>query len=440
VPLKPADALATVREIMYGPRAWEHERLDRIQSALSPKHDTPIAVQMPAEPNPAMLALAKKARTTVLPLILDQYSQGMKIDGVTSADGGSSPAMKYFNANQLEARQTGINRSALAFGAAYGIALPGDTGPVLRGRSARTMTAVYQNPYDDEWPMFALDVDGPMIRLYDEQAVYFIGAENRPRSGLGVPAQPFGPWSFEFIEARTHDIGVCPVVRFRDRMLLEGEELFGIIEPLLTIQERIDETVFGLLVAQFYAAFKQKYIVGWTPEDETERLKAAASSIWTFADAPEGIKIGDLAETDLTRYLTSKDNAMGDMAAIAQVSASTLGKQGISNVSAETIAALEAGKYAKSDEIMTSLGESYGQWLRLAALIDGETEAASDLSVKIRWKNSQARSLAATVDALVKAASRPDRGGKRPAVHVHAADGAAGWQRYRLSSPRRRLC
>jgi hypothetical protein len=31
-------------------------------------------------------------------------------------------------------------------------------------------------------------------------------------------------------------MGVCPVVRFRDRMLLEGDEQFGIIEPLIDIQ------------------------------------------------------------------------------------------------------------------------------------------------------------------------------------------------------------
>jgi hypothetical protein len=79
-------------------------------------------------------------------------------------------------------------------------------------------------------------------------------------------------------------MGVCPVVRFRDRMLLEGDEQFGIIEPLIDIQRRIDETTFGLMVAQYFAAFKQRYIIGWTPEDETERLKANASEYWSFKD------------------------------------------------------------------------------------------------------------------------------------------------------------
>jgi hypothetical protein len=127
LPMKKDDALTTVREIMYGARAEEQQRLDRIQCALSPKPDSVPSVQMPENPNPTMLALARKGRTNMLPLILDQYSQGMKVDGVTKADGGVSKAMGYWQANQLEARQTGIIRSTLAFGAAYGIALPGDT-------------------------------------------------------------------------------------------------------------------------------------------------------------------------------------------------------------------------------------------------------------------------------------------------------------------------
>jgi hypothetical protein len=83
--------------------------------------------------------------------------------------------------------------------------------------------------------MLALDVDGSMIRLYDEEASTTSGRRTRPpvRRVLDVSrGAADGPYTFEFIEARTALMGVCPVVRFRDRMLLEGEEQFGIIEPL----------------------------------------------------------------------------------------------------------------------------------------------------------------------------------------------------------------
>jgi hypothetical protein len=90
------------------------------------------------------------------------------------------------------------------------------------------------------------------------------------------------------------------------------------------------------------------------------------------------------------------------MAAIAQVPAQSLGVEGISNISAETLAALESGKERKSDEISTSFGESWEQVLRLAAQVKGDSQAAQDFASEVRWKNTTARSLAQVTDAVVK--------------------------------------
>jgi hypothetical protein len=82
-----------------------------------------------------------------------------------------------------------VHRSALAYGASYATVMPGDTGPVISGYSPREMTAVYQSPTRDDWPMLALTVEGNAIRLYDEEMVYFIGVEKptpRPRSGRSL--------------------------------------------------------------------------------------------------------------------------------------------------------------------------------------------------------------------------------------------------------------
>lgn len=379
---------------MAGPRADEARRLERIRDAMRPECVMPT-VELPKEPLPIMLNMARKARTNMLPLVLDTFSQVIKADGHSN-----ETQWAYWQANQCDARQTGIHRSAMQNGAAYATVLPGEPSPVIEGVSARHMTAVYQNPSRDEWPMLALHVDGSLIKLYDEQKVYYIGVENVPRSGLAPNPATMYAANFTYIESRDHGLSVCPVVRFRDRMLLEGEEQFGIIEPLITIQDRVDETVFGLMIAQFYAAFKQRYVIGWVPQDETEALQASASNMWTFEDSD--VQVGQLAETDLTRYLESKDSALHDMAAIAQIPVQSLGSDGISNISADTLAGMEAGKERKSDEIRTSFGESWEQVLRTCSLIDGDTASANDFSSQIRWKNTTARALGATVDALVK--------------------------------------
>jgi hypothetical protein len=84
-------------------------------------------------------------------------------------------------AERDDARQTGVHRSALAYGASYVTVLPGDTGPVMRGLLAAEMTAVYGSPTEDDWPMLALSHRRPMMRLYDEEMVYFIGSEEPSR-------------------------------------------------------------------------------------------------------------------------------------------------------------------------------------------------------------------------------------------------------------------
>jgi hypothetical protein len=403
--MRPQAALDAVREIIGGPRQAELERLRPIAKALRPlRNGEEPDVEVPDKAVPVMKKLARKARTNYLPLVLDSFSQVMKIDGFTPSEDDAGKAWQDWQVNRFDALQTGINRSALGFGASYVTVLPGTRRPAWTPRSALSMTALYANPTSDEWPITALDVDGSMLKLYDEEAVYYIGHENNPRPFVGYTSSwPFHgnqPADFTFIEARPHPMGVCPVVRFRDRMLLDGEEQFGIIEPLLTIQQRIDETVFGMLIAQFYSAFKQRYVIGWVPQTEQEALKASASSLWTFKDSD--VKVGDLAETDLTRYIGAKDSAKQDLAAVAQLSPAALGQQGISNVSGAVVDGLETGKDRKAAEMTTSLGESYEQLFRASAHLRGDTTVAEDFGAEVRWMNTVDMSIAQATDALGK--------------------------------------
>jgi hypothetical protein len=414
--LKPADALEAARNIWAGPRIHEATRLNFIASAVNPRRaysaymNQPMnavglghpTVEMPTDAPQVMKNLAWKSRTNFLPLILDTFSQVMKADGYLEANGVPSNAWKYWQSNGLDARQTGIHRAAMQYGASYVTVLPGDTGPVIEGFSPRRMTAIYADPTIDDWPMMALDVNGPMLKLYDEECVYHIGVEKYPLSGLGAQIRIPDGTQWVFLEAKQHGLGFCPVARFRDRMLLDGEEQFGIVEQLIDVQRRVDETTFGMLTAQYYAAFKQRYVIGWVPETEMESLKAEVASFWSFKD--DNVKVGEFTETDLTRYIMSKESALDDMAAIAQVSASTLGSaaKGRSNVSAEAVAAMDAGKDRKGSEIKTSFGETWELVLRAAAAIDGDTVAAADTSSQIRWRDMTTISPGAVVDALGK--------------------------------------
>jgi len=400
--LSPADAVRVVLNILGGAKAWEWERLKRISLAMKPHREFgQLGMEIPVDAPEAMRKLAMKAQANYLPLVVQTFSQVMTvqnyISGSTNETGG---AWQYWQRNQMSARQQGLHESVLKFGASYLKCLPGTNGPVMKGVSPLDMTAVYDDPVNDPWPMFAMQLDRRRIYLYDSAFEYVLGMDNIPTSSFGYPYWQ-NVTNVAFIQANYHGAGVCPVVRYRDRMLLEGEEQYGIVEQLIDIQERINETNFGFLVAQYFSAFRQRYIMGWFPETEQEALKATAADVWLFKDAD--VKVGQFEETDPAFYKAGKLDALQDLAAIGQLPAQNLlGGDGISNISADALAALEEGKTRKADQITTSLGESHDQALRLCCHLDGDEEGASDFAAAVKWKDATARALSATVDALGK--------------------------------------
>ncbi|WP_280454786.1 phage portal protein [Nocardia brasiliensis] len=435
-------AVDAARYMLQGPRWYEAQRLEVLATAMRPwTASTALAAleirgvtstQMQGSLS-ALVGLARKSQTNFLPLILDVFGQALKVDnyltgGQINPETGrremrtTAGPWTWWQRNQFDAKQTGINRGALHYGVAYATVLPsltvdaaeGEAAVHLRGVSPRQMTALYGEPLewnprhggpvDDAWPIQAMEMKGPMIRLYDESSVHFIGVKNVPQSALGWTDPSYiAVGNFDYIEGRNHGVGVCPVVRWQDRILLDGEEQFGIIEPLLTIQERINETTYEMLVAQYWSAFRQRYVMGWMPKTEQDAMRHAASDTWYFKDPT--VKAGQFDATDLDNYIKSKESGLRDLAAVGQVPAQQLGLSGISNISEASLAALEAGKDRKVSEIETSLGESYEQMFRTAAHIAGDAEAASDFASEVIWRDATARSFAQMVDGLGKLAT-----------------------------------
>lgn len=408
-------------------REEERKRLDPLADAMKPWTTENAASKVFASTKTTSAetnkAIAARSQRNFLPLVLDVFSQGMKVDNyLASATKDASPAWVWWQKNGFDARQTGVHRAALHYGTSYVVVLPSMApagapkaeGAFMRGTSPREMTTLYGEPMewtpgggpvDSDWPIMALEVKGNQIRVYDEEQVHFIGAKRAPNvSGMGWkdPALQSAD-NFDYIEGRAHGVGVCPVVRFRDRMLLDGEEQFGIIEPILGIQSNIDQTVFEGNTAQYWAAFKQRYVMGWMPSDEREAFRQAVSETWFFKD--DDVKVGQFVETDLKPFHESKAGAIRDLAATAQIPAHALGLDGISNISEATLAALETGKERKSSEIETSFGESWEQVLRTAAFIAGDMVSAQDFASEVLWRDQSARSFAQTVDGLGKLAT-----------------------------------
>ena len=425
-------ALDAVREMLAGPRAYESERLEALANAVRPWTSEYALSQLEirgvnaatadGSPYSEIVGLARKAQTNFLPLVLDIFSQSLKVDNYLSGD--QTPSVwEWWQRNKMDARQTGIHRTALHYGVAYATVLPAmhpnataeeQRAAYIRGVSPRQMTALYGErlewdprvdaPVDDDWPIMALEMNGSMIRFYDEERVHFIGVRSVPQSALGWREYTYRNASnFEYIESRAHGVGVCPIVRYEDRNLLDGEqELRGVVEPLLSVQRRIDETTFEMLVAQYYSAFVQRYVMGWLPRDRAEALTQAAGHVWYFKNTD--VKVGQFQAADLKNYLESAASAKRDLAALGQIPAQNLGIDGISNISEATLAGLEASKDRKEAEIKTSLGESHEQVLRTCAYITGNESEAADFASEVKWQDMTARTFAQVVDGLGKLA------------------------------------
>lgn len=366
-------------------------RIGRIERYLNGDHDLPY---MPKGAKAEYKHLALRSITNWLPLISDTFAKGLFVDGYRPAkEIDNANPWTYWQSNGLDARQTIAHRGALEYGQSYVLVLPGDTGPLIRPLSPTRTHALYLDQ-DDEWPQYALvesgtDVSGgKLYRIYDPEATYTI----RVSKDKNIP---------ELIFTEFHNLGVTPLVRFRDRL---DDTSRGIVAPLINIQDRVNESVFSLMIALQYASFRQRWATGLAiPRDEegkpVEVFKAAVDRLWV-TDSPDA-RFGDFDQTEVGGHLETYASTVRSLAAIAQTPPHVL-LGDLVNLSADALAAAEASTQRKIGEYETLFGESWEQVLRLAAAADGDSAGATDESAEVRWRDTEARSLAQTVDALGK--------------------------------------
>ncbi len=376
--------------ILYGFHVAERERLDRIRRYWKGRQDLPLVI--PSTAPREVRELAKRSKVNVLDIVVESLTQSLFVEGLRLPRQADNLApWSVWHANRMDARQSQTHRPALAYGTAYEVVTPGDRAPVWRSRSPRNLCAMYGE--DPDWPLWALERwGGGTWRLYDDEAVYFLEGQ----SG-----------SFRFVEAREHGIGVCPVVRYLDTYDDDAENdvqeavdspVLGQVAPLMDLQDQINLCSFGLNVAAHYGAFKQRYILGWLADTEEKKMKAAASQLWTFSDHPDDMQIGELSETNLDGSIKSRESLVRYAATLSQTPVHELIGEMI-NLSAEALAAAEAGRDRKVDERKTNFGESREQAFWLVGRLIG-VDVPDDAEVV--WRDTSARAFAATVDALGK--------------------------------------
>jgi hypothetical protein len=374
-------------------------RLGLVRNYLRGKHRL---AYMPKGAKAEFRHTAEKSVTNWLPLVSDIYSDSLHVDGYRAAKSAeNSKAWDYWQANGLDARQSIAIRGALEHGAAYVLVLPSrGKAPVIKPLAALRSYALYEDD-DDDYPTFFLYKVGAsalgdtLFDLYDDTNVYRLRV---PKDG----------GTMVVASTDAHGMPVVPVVRFRDR--LDGEAT-GIIAPLITLQDRVNEVVFTLMIALQYASFRQRWATGLVvplDEDETlpdgspnpnfgkpvEPFEAAVNRLWVSDSADT--KFGDFAQTETSGHLLTYESTVRTLAALAQISPNILTGDLI-NLSADALAQMESSTQRRIGAYETIFGEAWEQVFMLAAIAAGDP---LDDSAEVRWRDTEARSMESIAKAL----------------------------------------
>ncbi|HET8536560.1 MAG TPA: phage portal protein [Solirubrobacteraceae bacterium] len=397
MPLSQSSVIELFRDRLLPIFVNERARVDALDLWVCGKGEP---LTLPRKATKEHKALAELARTPLIGLVITNTAQGLFADGYRNPDAAEDAAgWATWQANDLAFRQSAIHRAALGHGLSYATVLPGmdSEGPrsVIRGVSARKMVTVYQDPGEDDWPMFALRRESSgskyLWRIYDEEAIYFLSSDT---SGDDI----------EYVETRKHDAGVCPVVRYTNLLDLDGNADSD-IEALIPLAGRYNKTVYDRLLTQHFNSWKVRTIAGLQEfaKDEVtaerKKIKLAQDDI-LVAEDPD-TKFGTLDETPLEGFIKAGADDLDTLSAVAQVPSTALtGK--VANLSADAIAELRAGLAQKIFERQQSFGKSHAQALRLAYRL--ETGEDGDFTAEMQWRDMQPRTMAQVVDALGKAA------------------------------------
>jgi hypothetical protein len=431
MPLTATELAPIITRLLRAYRA-ERRRLDVIHAYLRNKV---CDIYVPKEANAEYKLLVDQARFNVMPLVVTAVAQNLFVDGYRpTGENGRAPSRDnspiwdaVWQPNQMDARQGAIYRAAIKYGYSYAVVVPGKPVPVITPYSPRRLTAVYDDPVNDEWPTYAMVCHRRPMK--QEEASTGSDPLADPQVAHGVKLTIYDAehryqviktaegWNLDG-EAERHGLGVVPVVRFLDEVEDDDDDdddvvSRGKVEPLLPAQRQLNQTTFGLLMAQQYAAFKQRWATGMAIEkDETgnprQPWNSRVNGVWQN-ESPDG-RFGEFSETDLGGYLNSRDKTLLYIASMAQIPPhNLLIGAGISNISADALAALESGHRQDIDAHQTSFGESIEQLLRLAgrAMGDADGRAAwEDTSAQVVWRDTTPRSLAQIADALGKLATQ----------------------------------
>lgn len=378
-------------DVLIPKHTMERHQLDIVDSWY---RWNPEKVAIPLTASQEHKALRDLSETPWLNLVVTTLSQQLMAEAIRSSNAADGKALARMWApwqrNRMAAKQKPLYRAAIAYGQAFTKVLPGDTGAVIKGLSPRNMTAVYQDPADDEYPMYTLEVQGSHYIVMDEEAEYWLGMEDG---------------KLTFIEPKIHDVGVTPVVRYANQLDLEGRTP-GEVEPYIPMAKRINKTSYDRLLTQHFNSWKVRTATKMdapATDEEANRLKLLLRQSDILTGEGE-VEFGTLDETPLEGFIAAWESDIQALAAVSQTPSHSLTGQ-LVNLSGDALVEARSMLDLKAGERKVSFGDAGCQTLRLSAHIEGRKDDAADFTLSMQWADLESRSMAQAADALGKMAT-----------------------------------
>lgn len=426
--MKPSDVLSLLGDELIAQSQAERTRLDEIDLWL--RSENPVEQHRRQQESPEKRVLADLSRTPLLRLIVEEAAQQMIYEGVSSQRSEDTTDLWMpWERNGLPSREGALYEAALGYGLAYGTALPGDLGAVLRFRSPRDLYCAYADPVDDEWPLYGLlTIKQPKstfhYRLIDESSVHYVSQNETGQ--------------LQYIEEREHGVGVPPIVRYANHLDLEGRAP-GEVDKFKGVAARFEKTTNDRMLIQHHNSWRVKTATGLEEPgstEESDRVKALLRH-GDILTGGEGVTFGSLPETTLDSTLKAGEADRDTLSAISQTPVWVFNGGQLVNLAADALSEARSMSRQKVNGKKRGMGRSHAQLLRLAAHIEGRRGDAEDFTLRGIWADVEARSMAQAADALGKIAVQLRVPVEKlwdmiPGISKQTAD---DWRRWALENP-----
>lgn len=395
--------------------------METIRKYVEGEHPSPY---MPDGASDEYRLLADRSITNVCELLVETPTQALYLDNFRrseelSLDSDVSPEWNHWQRSGLDSAQVPLHRESLTYGQSFTITRKDASGKVLtRPLSPFRTVALYEDPAFDQWPLVGVyikrwpqDERNGIALVWDEVNEYEVA--------FGVDDD-----KMRLIAKGDHGCSVCPLTPFDAYKDLEGKT-HGIVAPVIPFQNRLNQTVFDLMMAQTYNSFNVRYVTGMAPpmkrvlDPETDTYVLAlddegnpvpekqylnASRIFYAED--KDVKFGSLEGADLSGFIAAAELAVRHLSSVTQTPPHFVLGQ-IANVSAEALEQAETSLSRKVEQFKVSFGESWERVFRIALEMLGEP-GWDDHAGEVVWRDLGNRSLAQTADGLGKFAESLD--------------------------------